>query len=72
LIEGAIKRLSVPPKDAERVVAEMNKNREQYVRRHFNREWKDVANYHLCLDTGWFGLERAAEMVVEVARERLT
>jgi len=71
LVEGAIARLGVPPRDAQRVVAEMNKNREQYVKRHFEREWRDVTNYHLCLDTGWFGLDGAAELIVEVARKRL-
>ena len=68
LIEGAVLRLGVPPKEAERVVTEMNRNREQYVRRHFHREWRDVTNYHLCLDTGWHGLDGAAEIVVEAAR----
>src|SRR6059058_3358728 len=71
LIEGAVTRLGVAPKDAERVVTEMNRNREQYVRRHFNREWRDVTNYQLCLDTGWLGLEGAADLVVELVRERL-
>lgn len=71
LVEGAIQRLGVAAKDAERVVAEMNRNREQYVRRHFNREWKDLSNYHLCIDTGWFGLDGAAEMIVQVARNKL-
>ena len=71
LVEGAIARLGVPPKDAERVVAEMNRNREQYVRRHFNREWRDVTNYHLCIDTGWCGLDAAADLIVAVARKSL-
>jgi len=71
LIEGAITRLGVAPKDAPRVVAEMNRNREQYVKRHFDREWRDVANYHLCVDTGWLGLDAAAELVVAVARKTL-
>lgn len=71
LVEGAIQRLGVAAKDAERIVAEMNRNREQYVRRHFNREWKDLSNYHLCIDTGWFGLDGAAEMIVRVARNKL-
>ena len=71
LIEGAVTRLGVAAKDAERVVTEMNRNREQYVRRHFNREWRDVTNYHLCIDTGWLGLDGAAELVVEMARRRL-
>jgi len=71
LVEGAITRLGVPAKDAERVVTEMNRNREQYVRRHFNREWRDVSNYHVCIDTGWLGLDGAAELVVELARKML-
>jgi cytidylate kinase len=71
LVEGAVTRLGVAPKDAERVVAEMNRNREQYVRRHFNREWRDVANYQLCIDTGWLGLDGAAELVVELVRKKL-
>ena len=71
LVEGAVLRLGVAPKEAERVVAEMNRNREQYVKRHFDREWRDVRNYHLCLDTGWHGLDGAAELVVSVARTRL-
>jgi len=71
LIEGAITRLGVPSKDAERVVSEMNRNREQYVRRHFNREWRDVMNYHVCIDTGWLGLDATATLVVELAKETL-
>ena len=71
LIEGAISRLGVPARDADRVVTEMNRNREQYVRRHFNREWRDVGNYHLCVDTGWLGLDGAADLIIELARKKL-
>jgi cytidylate kinase len=71
LIEGAITRLGVATKDADRVVTEMNKNRELYVRRHFNREWLDVMNYHLCVDTGWLGLDGSAEVVVRLAKKML-
>jgi CMP/dCMP kinase len=68
LVEGAIQRLGVAPKDAERVVTEKNRNRELYVRRHFNREWRDISNYHLCLDTGWLGLDGAAHVIVEIVK----
>lgn len=71
LVEGAITRLGVPAKDGERVVAEMNRNREQYVRRHFNREWREVANYHICIDTGWLGLDAASDLIVDLVRKRL-
>jgi cytidylate kinase len=71
LVEGAVTRLGVPAKDGERVVTEMNRNREQYVRRHFNREWRDVSNYHVCLDTGWLGLDGASDLIVDLVRKRL-
>ena len=36
-------------------VAEMNKQREQYVKRHWNRNWLAHENYHLCVNTSWLG-----------------
>jgi CMP/dCMP kinase len=62
-------RLSLSLKDAEKYVTESNKQREQYVRAHWNRSWLAHENYHLCLNTGWLGIERAAAIVVEVARD---
>lgn len=61
-------RLSISLKDAEKHVIESNKQREQYVRAHWKRSWLAHENYHLCLNTGWLGIERAASIVVEVAR----
>jgi cytidylate kinase len=62
-------RLSLSLKDAEKYVIESNRQREQYVRSHWNRSWLAHENYHLCLNTGWLGIDRAAAIVVEVARE---
>jgi hypothetical protein len=61
--------LSLSLKDAEKYVVESNKQREQYVRSHWNRSWLAHENYHLCLNTGWLGIDRAASIVVQVARE---
>jgi CMP/dCMP kinase len=66
----AITNLGVSPPEAHRVVAENNHQREQYVKRHWKRNWRDVANYHLCVNTAWLGLDGAAELIVQVARER--
>jgi hypothetical protein len=48
----------------------MNKQREQYVKRHWNRRWLAPENYHLWLNTGWLGIEGAADVVIDVARRR--
>jgi hypothetical protein len=51
-------------------VTERNQQREQYVKRHWKRDWRDPANYHICVNTAWLGLDGAAELLVQLARER--
>jgi CMP/dCMP kinase len=70
LASYAVMNLGVAPEDAPRVVAEHNHQREQYVKRHWKRDWRDFANYHLCVNTAWLGLDGAADLVVQLARER--
>jgi cytidylate kinase len=49
-------------------VQEINHHRAEYVRRHWNRDWRDVANYDLCVNAARVGLEGAAGLIVTVAR----
>ena len=66
----AVTNLGVKLDEARKKVAEMNARSEEYVKRHWKRDWRDVANYHLCVNTAWLGLDGAAELVTRVARER--
>jgi cytidylate kinase len=70
LVEYAIAHRGVDPANAEHEVLRMNKQREQYVKRHWGRDWKSFENYHLCLDTARLGLDKAADLVVHAARNR--
>ena len=58
------------PDDARKHVIEMNARREEYVTRHWKRDWRDLSNYHVCVNTAWLGLDGAAELVTRVAEER--
>jgi CMP/dCMP kinase len=71
LVDYAVTKLGIPPHEAEKKVHDMNKQREQYVQRHWNRKWKSPLNYHLCLDTSWLGIDGAADLIVRTAKERL-
>ncbi|HET9425951.1 MAG TPA: cytidylate kinase-like family protein [Gemmatimonadaceae bacterium] len=71
LVDYAVKTLGIPPADAEKKVNEMNRQREQYVKRHWNRKWMSPLNYNLCIDTAWYGMDGAAELIARTARERL-
>ena len=70
LASYVVTNLGVSPRGRTRIVAENNHQREQYVKRHWKRNWRDVANYHLCVNTAWLGLDGAAELIVQLARER--
>ncbi|HET9684115.1 MAG TPA: cytidylate kinase-like family protein [Gemmatimonadaceae bacterium] len=65
-----IENLHVSPAEARKRVADMNHQRELYVRLHWQRNWRDVANYDLCVNTASLGLDGAARLVTEVAKER--
>src|SRR5258708_9185868 len=71
LIAYARDRRGIPAKEVEKKVHDMNKQREQYVRRHWSPDWLSPLNYHLCLDTSWHGIERSAEIVVDAAKTSL-
>jgi CMP/dCMP kinase len=63
-------RESLSVSAAERLVDEVNHQRAASVRRHYGRSWGVPEIYHLCLNTEWLGIERAAEVIVRAAQER--
>ena len=68
----AMEKFGIGPTEADRRVSDMNRQREQYVKRHWNRNWLAHENYHLCIDTSWLGTEGAAQLIVEAARRQFT
>ena len=70
LVRYAVEVMSIPFSDAPKQVSDMNHQREEYVKRYFKRDWRDLANYDLCLNTARLGLDGAAALVTRLARER--
>jgi cytidylate kinase len=70
LVEYAIAHRGLNPATAEQEVIKANKQREQYVRRHWGRDLRALDNYHLCVDTARLGIPMAADLVVAAARLR--
>ena len=71
-VDYAIKHRSVHPATAEKEIAKVNKEREQYVRRHWGKDWRALENYHVCVDTAHLGIEGAAEVVLAAARKKFS
>lgn len=72
--EAAVRRVAaregVSPEEAARRVDDTNRHRQQYVERHFGRQWLAPSSYHLCVNTGRLGIDGAARVVTTLARER--
>jgi cytidylate kinase len=70
LVRYAVEVMGVPFGEAPRQVSDVNHQREEFVKRYFKRDWRDLANYDLCVNTARLGLDGSAELVTRLARER--
>lgn len=63
-------RESISVEQARQRVTEMNRRRETFVRRNWQRDWLAATNYDLCLNTSSLGIAAAVDAVVRAARAR--
>jgi cytidylate kinase len=66
----ATERLGVKPTEADKVVEETDRQRDQYVKTYYRRHRQDFTNYDLIVNTERLGVEGAAGLVVSEARRR--
>lgn len=71
LIARCMERDKLGLEEAARMVDETNKRRKEWVKLHFNRDWPAHEDYHLAINTGWLGIEGAAQLIVQAAKMRL-
>ena len=47
-----------------------DKDKKRSVNYHYytDQEWGKAENYHLCLDSGAFGIDKCVDMIVDLAR----
>jgi cytidylate kinase len=68
-IRNAIEFLEIPEADAPGVVEERDRNRADYHREFYHRDWSDPVLYHMVLNTELLGVEGAAKLIEARARE---
>ena len=62
-IERISKKYDLSPEKAKEKINKIQKSRKAYYNYYSNREWGNVSNYDLCVNTGVLGLEKSAEMI---------
>jgi cytidylate kinase len=70
LIARTMQREGVGAEEAARLVNSTNKERDQWVRLHWERDRRAHENYDLAVNTGRMGIEGAAQLIVGAARSR--
>jgi cytidylate kinase len=70
LIARTMEREGVGAEEAARLVDNTNKERDQWVRLHWERDRRAHENYDLSVNTDRLGIEGAAQLIVAAARSR--
>jgi len=70
LIARTMQREGVGAEEAERLVEETNKQRDQWVRLHWERDRRAHENFDLSVNTERLGIQGAADLIVTAARMR--
>lgn len=70
LIARTMKRDNLNAEEAARLVDDTNREREQWVRHHWERDWRAHDNYDLSVNTERLGIEGAAELIIGAAKSR--
>jgi cytidylate kinase len=70
MIARTMQREGVSAEEAARLVDNTNKERDQWVRLHWERDRRAHENYDLSVNTERLGIEGAAQLVVSAARHR--
>ena len=70
LIARTMKRESLSAEESTKLVDDTNREREQWVRLHWERDWRAHDNYDLSVNTERLGIQGAADLVLAAARSR--
>ena len=54
----------------EKRIRDKDNKRSAYYRHYTNREWGDPHNYHLCLNSGFLGIEECADMIISAVKSK--
>jgi cytidylate kinase len=69
LIARTMKREGISSEEATRLVDDTNKQRDQWVRLHWERDRRALENYDLSVNTERLGIQGAADLIVAAARK---
>ncbi|MCD7884805.1 MAG: cytidylate kinase-like family protein [Lachnospiraceae bacterium] len=65
-IHRVMQRHNVLRDEAVSLIAKTDKARASYYNYYTEQKWGDAKNYHICLDSSWFGIEGTVEILYQI------
>ena len=67
----AIEEYGIAPDNVESEVVKADKYRANHYNYYTERTWGDKSNYHLCLNSGFLGIDKTVDVIVDAVNEYL-
>lgn len=67
-LKRVIDEYGIDPSDAEKEIRRKDKRRAAHYKHYTDREWGQAGYYHMTLDSGFFGVERCAEIIIQTVK----
>lgn len=69
-IKRAIEIYGLDKNSAEKEISRINKLRANHYKHYTEKEWKDNSNYDLCINSDTLGVEKTADFICEITKEK--
>lgn len=67
-INRAVNRYHIKQEEAEKEIKKINKLRSNHYKHYTGREWNDMSNYDICINSDAYGVENAADMICDIVK----
>ena len=67
-INRAVNRYHIQQEEAEKEIKKRNKLRSNHYKHYTGREWNDMSNYDICINSDAYGVENAADMICNIVK----
>ena len=68
-INRAVKYYGMDKKKAEKEISRIDKLRGNRYKYYTGKEWKDFSNYDICINSDKLGVEKAADLIIDMAKQ---
>ncbi len=62
----AVEKYGYSPKEVDGILNRKDRERASHYRYYTERDWADASNYHVCLDSGMYGMEKCADIIADL------